>query len=458
MEIKGIVNIGIENIYPHPQNPRKDLGDLTELAESVKKNGVMQNLTVIPGHYQSDGEWMEEGYTLIIGHRRHGAAKLAGITELPCRIVEGMSEKEQLSTMLEENMQRADLTIYEQAQGFQMMLDLGETEDSIAEKTGFSKTTIRRRLNIAKLDPEVLKEKEQEDGFQMTLTDLYALEKVEDVETRNKILGDARDSRDLAARALRAAEEAEKAKKKARIIELLEAKGITEAPEKYASERYSNKWNTVKQIPYSEEKPEEIELEEETEPLYYYTYWAGIEVVKKVKQEKKEKTPGELKQEQRDKNNKAIKAIIAKIDANRDAFVRNIVTGKIESISNKEVPEVKDAIWNVLLSIGTGIYSYNLKNFFAGKEDYKCTDEEKEEAQKQVDSCSVLHQMLIMMHRAMTGLETVDYYGKYKADIAKKMNAAYAIFEKYGWSFEDEEEKQIMDGTHELYEKEEEDA
>lgn len=48
MEVKGIVTIGLEHIHPHPDNPRKDLGDLTELAESIKKNGIMQNLTVIP--------------------------------------------------------------------------------------------------------------------------------------------------------------------------------------------------------------------------------------------------------------------------------------------------------------------------------------------------------------------------------------------------------------------------
>lgn len=146
MEVKGIVTIGLEHIHPHPDNPRKDLGDLTELAESIKKNGIMQNLTVIP----KEGEPGE--YITIIGHRRSAAAKLAGVTEAPCRVVEGMTDKEQMSTMLEENMQRNDLTIWEQAQGFQMMLDLGETEDTIAEKTGFSKKTIRHRLNIAKLD------------------------------------------------------------------------------------------------------------------------------------------------------------------------------------------------------------------------------------------------------------------------------------------------------------------
>ena len=86
--MRDIVNIGVGHIHPHPENPRKDLGDLTELAESIKKNGVMQNLTVIPQE-GNPGE-----YTAIIGHRRHAAAVLAGITELPCRIIEGMSEKE----------------------------------------------------------------------------------------------------------------------------------------------------------------------------------------------------------------------------------------------------------------------------------------------------------------------------------------------------------------------------
>ena len=69
MEAKEIVNIGLEHIHPHPDNPRKDLGDLTELAESIKKNGILQNLTVIP----KEGEPGE--YIAIIGHRRSAAAR-----------------------------------------------------------------------------------------------------------------------------------------------------------------------------------------------------------------------------------------------------------------------------------------------------------------------------------------------------------------------------------------------
>lgn len=107
-------------------------------------------------------------------------------------------------------MQRSDLTIYEQAQGFQLMLDLGDTEEQIAEKTGFSKTTIRRRLNIAKLNQDELKKKEQDENFQLTLKDLYELEKVKDIKTRDKILREATSSRDLVSRAQAAAAEAKR--------------------------------------------------------------------------------------------------------------------------------------------------------------------------------------------------------------------------------------------------------
>lgn len=139
MKNNDIVYIAADLIYQHPDNPRKNLGDLSELSESIKKKGIMQNLMVIPGHWDEQKEWHEEGYTLIIGHRRFAAGKLVEIEEFPCKIVTNMDQKEQVGMMLEENMQRNDLTIWEQAQGFQMMLDLGETEEMIAEKTGFSK-------------------------------------------------------------------------------------------------------------------------------------------------------------------------------------------------------------------------------------------------------------------------------------------------------------------------------
>ena len=168
--------ISVDELFPHPDNPRKELGDLTELADSIRSKGVMQNLTAVP---RGKG-----GYTVIIGHRRLSAAKLAGLREVPCVIVE-MDMKDQLATMLLENMQRSDLTVYEQSQGFQMMLDFGESVEGIAEKTGFSKATVRRRLKMAELDPVKLKEAS---GRQISMNDLDRLSQIEDIETRNGLL------------------------------------------------------------------------------------------------------------------------------------------------------------------------------------------------------------------------------------------------------------------------------
>ena len=127
-----MTTIAIEKLHPHPDNPRKVIGDVDELADSIKANGILQNLTVVP----MNDDWTE--FTVIIGHRRLAAAKQAGLTELPCAVVE-MTEKEQLSTMLTENMQRSDLTVYEEAKGCQLLLDLGDTIAEVAKRQDFQK-------------------------------------------------------------------------------------------------------------------------------------------------------------------------------------------------------------------------------------------------------------------------------------------------------------------------------
>jgi ParB family chromosome partitioning protein len=181
-----LVYISTEELYPHPDNPRKDLGDLTELADSIRVNGVMQNLTVVPGHYV-DGDktnYAEDGYTVIIGHRRCAASKLAGLTELPCVIVD-MSIQDQVSTMLLENMQRSDLTIYEQAEGIQMMFDLGETVETVKKKTGLSDSTIRNRRKLLVFDREAFKKTQ---GRQVTMDQYLKLTELKDVERANYLL------------------------------------------------------------------------------------------------------------------------------------------------------------------------------------------------------------------------------------------------------------------------------
>lgn len=177
--MNNITMIPIEQLLHHPQNPRFDLGDLTELAESIKSQGVLQNLTVVPeAEYPGD-----DHYLVLIGNRRMEAAKMAGLEELPCAIVE-MDETDQIATMLTENMHRSDLTLFEQAQGVQMMMDLGLTEGQISEMTGFSRTTVKRRSELAKLDKETLKKK----CAQLTVDDMDKLMKVKDLDKRNELL------------------------------------------------------------------------------------------------------------------------------------------------------------------------------------------------------------------------------------------------------------------------------
>lgn len=170
--------IQVEKLHPHPDNPRKVIGDVSELAESIKANGILQNLTVVP----NNDNW--DDFTVIIGHRRLAAAKQAGLTELPCAVVE-MTEKEQLSTMLTENMQRSDLTVYEQAKGFQMLIDLGDSVAEVVEKTGFKESTVRRRLKLAELDEEFFKDSQLR---QPTLADYERLNQIKNIDARNELL------------------------------------------------------------------------------------------------------------------------------------------------------------------------------------------------------------------------------------------------------------------------------
>lgn len=168
--------ISIADLHPHKDNPRKDLGDLSELTESIKVNGIFQNLTVTPRP--------EGGYTVIIGHRRMEAAKLAGLTELPCAVVD-MDERMQLSTMLLENMQRSDLTIYEQAQGFQLMFDLGMSAEEISDKSGFAVSTVKKRLKIATLPADDLRAAMDRGG---TLEQYIAISEITEPKARMSLL------------------------------------------------------------------------------------------------------------------------------------------------------------------------------------------------------------------------------------------------------------------------------
>lgn len=256
--MKEIVMIPIGELYHHPENPRKDLGDISELTESIRKNGVFQNLTVVKGHWMTKAEfvaearaegadkasaegmyrpedaWTDEGYTVVIGNRRMEASKAAGLAEVPCVISE-MDHREQIATMLEENMQRSDLTVYEQAQGFQMMMDLGYSAKEISEKTGFTQKTVKDRLKLAKLNKKHFTDAVNQGA---TLLDLIEVTKLESKTAQNEVLKFA-GTENFRQRMQNALRDQEFEKNKKRLVPVLNEMGLKEIPQ---NERYSSKW------------------------------------------------------------------------------------------------------------------------------------------------------------------------------------------------------------------------
>ncbi len=451
MENNSITYIAVENIYQHPDNPRKDLGDLSELAESIKKKGVMQNLTVIPGHWDEKAEWNEEGYTLIIGHRRCAAAKMAGLKELPCRIVDDMSKKDQVSTMLEENMQRNDLTIWEQANGFQMMLDLGDTEAQIAEKTGFSKTTIRHRLNIAKLNQKELQSKEKDESFQLNLKDLYELEKIEDIKIRDKVLKEATDSRNLVWRARQAVVAETRARNKKLFLKLFEKNGIKKAPDGTEHERYSGKWDILQSWQLEKEVPKTLKKFEDG--ALWEVFWSSeIAVIVPAKKQKRELSEYEIKEKKKAKAKKELKQRHKAMYVKIDRFIKEIITKEVEPL--KEDVELYKALVLAMVKGGVDFYRSDLVNFYSGRGMYELESNDPEKYKEFLEwekNLSPLHLALAYMS-SIKKYEMYNYNVEYKQESAEKVMAVVDFLKRYGFSAT-EEEKQMLDGTHELYQK-----
>ena len=184
--------IPADKIYSHPRNPRTALGDITELTDSIKVMGVLQNLTVVPynaadhaGLTIPDGDG-SDCYVVVVGNRRHAAAVQAGLSELPC-VVSNMDIKQQIRTMQVENLMREELTTYQQAKAIQMMMDLGDTVEEIAKATGFSKSKVEKRAKLAVFDEAAFAETEARNAT-IPMDHYLKAAKVEDPEERNKLL------------------------------------------------------------------------------------------------------------------------------------------------------------------------------------------------------------------------------------------------------------------------------
>lgn len=442
-----VVDIKLDNLKIHPKNVRRKYEGIEELARSIKENGIMQNLTVVP-----DKE--EEGkYLVVIGNRRLTAAREAGLETAPCVIVNDMAEKEQITTMLMENMNRKDLKIYEEAEAMQMCFeDFGLKVEEIEEKTGLSKTTINHRLNMAKLDRETLVEKAEDKEFQLSITDLYTLEKVKDIKTRNKILKEASDSRDLANKARQAARQELQERNKAKLLEECEKLGINKAPE--GVYYYSSGWEEVETI-YLDAEDFKIEMKE-TEGVYYVIQYNSFSFIKKEKKQKKKKEVSavDLKQKEIKEKRAKIEAKLNEMLKDMEDFVRNILEGKVEPPDNAEY--IGKLTWEFLTKHTATITQSTIAEILIGRDTYRAAGEEEEaKALEKAKALPILYQMIAVAFNELEYLNLIRYVGtEYQKSSGDKLQEMHDILGMFGFSFADEESYKIMDGEHELYEKE----
>ena len=142
-----LTTLPLDQIYAHPRNVRRTVGDVDELAASIKGVGILQPLTVAP----QDGR-----YILIAGHRRLAGAQAAGLTEVPCVVREDLTDDlaAQLAAQLVENLQRSDLTVMEEADAYAQLELLGVKEAAIAKTTGRSRATVHQRILLTSLPAE----------------------------------------------------------------------------------------------------------------------------------------------------------------------------------------------------------------------------------------------------------------------------------------------------------------
>ncbi len=437
-----------DKLIPNPDNPRKDVGDIEELVKSIRKNGIMQNLTVVP----ADDDMNE--FMVLIGHRRMAAAKAAGLVKVPCVIAAGLTREEQLAIMLEENMQRNDLTVLEQAESFQMMIELGNTIESLTEKTGFSESTIRHRLKIAELDSEMLRKREEDPDLQLSLTDLYELEKIKSLETRNSVLGAAISGEDLRRRARNAAAQEKLDEAFERCAAIMQQAGLKPAGKDVKSwsagldRVWSDELNKSELIRMLKDKLEE--LDPETKYIYLRDY-GRIFIMTKKKPQKHEITEEEKRRKELDKRRKAFVEIQKAYDRRRHDFILNELQGS--KLTEEQKHEIMTRAIEILLRYGQGtsITAAETAAYVEEIDRWKVTDEQEEAALNMgpwvVMLAAADYDMSLYsgMYRVLIG-----YNGEIKAKMTEEIMEIYSLLTKYGYEMEPEE-KAMLDGTHELY-------
>lgn len=435
-----IKQISIELIDPHPENPRKNLGNLTELAESIKANGIMQNLTVVP----KDGS----RYMAVIGHRRLAAAKLAGLETVPCAVVD-MDRKTQLSTMLLENMQRSELSYIEQADGFQLMLDLGETVESISEMSGFSKDTVKHRLEIAKLDKDNILDSD------LTLEDFTYLEKISDVNIRNKLIKENRHGY-IKYAVDRELQDIEKQKKKRQWIDYLKSKGIRPIPEEELHDAWKI-YNSIRSFSYSNVKPEELELPDGTSPnetFYKFEAWGNWIYFYKKKPETEVNDEAEASRKRAEEFRKAKNA---ELDEMFDLFNKRVKMFVNDLSEDKKTLPIVLRLFVEIQMSGSCYSSVEDTEFCeAAGIDWEEADITDENIIAGKLNPEILYNIdrkpAVFLLKAILCMKSIKTYKSYLGEYDEDLFSLCAVKALKSLGFKlTKEEQRLIDGTHEIY-------
>ena len=140
--------IPITKIMPNPQQARNELGDLTDLIQSIKEKGILEPVIIRPkGSY----------YEIIAGERRYSAARKAGLNEIPC-IEMDVDDNEAMEIALIENLQRKNLNVFEEADGLRTLADMyGYSHELIANKIGKARSTVTEIITLCRIPHDLRK-------------------------------------------------------------------------------------------------------------------------------------------------------------------------------------------------------------------------------------------------------------------------------------------------------------
>ena len=414
----------------------------------------MQNLTVIPGHYDGE-EWKDDGYTTLIGHRRAAAARAAKIPVVPCAVMRLLTRKEQVAIMLEENMQRTDLTIREQAQGFQMMLDLGDTVEDVAKKTGFSTQTVKHRIEIAKLDPKAIDEAEEDGYYQISIGDYMKLEKLPTIEERNEVLRNVRDGRQLDYKIKDRLQKIEDEKKISQIEEKLKELGVKKGGKNV--NQWSSEWDTEKDI--SLDKETKIGAIKDPEECVWVLGYRCVRVLRKAKRKKNTELSEYQKQgKYNDMRRKKCRQIQKDMDARRQAFIRRIANHEVMPAPADHERDIINLLLAIALDGSAWLSAEMLMEYYTGKERWNLSEDAKKEATEALARMAVIPKLIMAVDgyfRMRTGTDEellITYRGPKNEERLKLMNTFYHMIleREYGY-VPDEEEKLILQGKHEVF-------